>query len=135
MINDAGCMREIGIKTTIDLDGGKHHSGIYGMELILDCHDCNRKFFYKKYLKRYFKGLVEAIDMQAADQYFYKEPTGLCAIQFILTSNITVHCHNGLKRLYVNVFSCKEFDAHKAKSYTQDFFEVRRVDDRVVLRI
>ena len=135
MINDAGCMRQIGIKETKDLDGNIQYSGIYGMEVILDCYGCNRKLFYKKHLKRYFKGLVEEIDMQAADRYFFRESTGLCAIQFIETSNITVHCHNKLKRLYVNIFSCKEFDAYDAKIYTDDFFSPRRIDERTVLRI
>ena len=133
MINDAGCMREVGIKETT-VDGETQYSGIYGMEVILDCYGCDTKLFTRKHLKRFFKGLIEKIEMQAGDQYFYKEPTGLCAIQFILTSNITVHCHVKLKQLYVNIFSCKEFNAFDATRYTDEFFKPYRIDDRTVLR-
>ena len=134
MINDAGCMREIGITTTIDTDGKKHNTGIYGMEAVLDCHHCNTKLFTRKHLRRYFKGLVEILEMQAADLHFYNEPGGLGAVQFILTSNITVHCVNKLERVYINIFSCKEFDAYKAKDYTQNFFEVNQISAQTVLR-
>ena len=135
MINDAGCMRDIGIKTTLDLEGNTQHTGLYGMEVILDCHGCNGNLFCKFHINRYFKGLVKVIDMQAAEQYFYREPTGLGAVQFILTSNITIHCHNELKRVYVNIFSCKEFSAFKAKQYTHNFFTPNKISERTVIRV
>ncbi len=146
-VNDAGCMREIGLTTVKDLDGDEHISGIYGMEVLIDCYACNTKLFHRKYIRRYFKGLVELLDMQADDLHFWDdvgvpkekrqtraETKGTSAIQFILTSNITIHCLDILERVYVNIFSCKEFDAYKATRYTQDFFEAVRVHDKVVIR-
>ena len=147
-INDAGCMREIGLVVTKDLEDDKHVKGIYGMEVIIDCYDCNTKLFHRKYLRKYFKGLVKLLDMKAGDLHFWDdvgvpkdkkqtkpETKGTSAIQFILTSNITVHCLDILGRVYVNIFSCKEFSAFKATQYTQAFFEAARVGDKTVLRI
>ncbi len=85
--------------------------------------------------------------MQAGDLHFWDdvgvpkeqkqtklETKGTSAIQFILTSNITIHCLDLLGRVYVNIFSCKEFNAYDAKAYTQDFFEVGRISERTVIR-
>ena len=147
-INDAGCMREIGLTVDRDLDGNESFGVIYGMEVLIDCYGCNAKLFHRKYLRKYFKGLIELLDMQAGELYFWDdvgvpkdqrqtkpETKGTSAIQFILTSNITIHCLDILERVYVNIFSCKEFNAYTAKQYTQDFFEAGRVGHKVVMRI
>ncbi len=146
-INDAGCIREIGLVKVSDLEGDVKISGIYGMEVLLNCFGCNPKLFHRKYIRKYFKGLVELLDMKAGDLHFWDdvgvskdqrqtkpETKGTSAIQFILTSNITIHCLDILERVYVNIFSCKEFSSFDATRYTQNFFEARRVDDKIVLR-
>ena len=113
-------------------------SGIYGKEILLDCYECNTKKFNRRSLRQYFKGLVTLLDMQAGDLHFWDdvgvpkkdqqtkiETKGTSAIQFILTSNITVHCLDLLERVYVNIFSCKDFDDGDAGFYTQNFFEAK----------
>ena len=147
MINNSGCRREIGLTTTNGLDGELIVVGIYGMEVILNCYDCNVKLFHRKYLRKYFKGLVKLLDMQAGDLYFWDdvgvpkeqkqtrpETKGTSAIQFILTSNITIHCLDLLGSVYVNIFSCKEFSGYDFKIYTQNFFNARQVDETTILR-
>lgn len=147
-INNAGCMHEIGLTVDTDLDGEKSVGGIYGMEVILDCYQCNAKLFHRKYIRKYFKGLVKLLDMEAGDVYFWDdvdvpkeqrqtkpETKGTSAIQFILTSNITIHCLDILERVYVNIFSCKEFNAWDARQYTQDFFKAKKITAKTVLRI
>lgn len=39
---------------------------------------------------------------------------GTSAVQFILTSNITIHTLDQLGAVYLNIFSCKPFDANIA---------------------
>lgn len=148
MINDCGVMREIGLTVVKDLDGDESYGGIYGMEVIIDCYECDAKLFHRKYIRKYFKGLVELLDMQAGDLYFWDdvgvpkeekqtkaETKGMSAIQFILTSNITIHCLDILERVYVNIFSCKEFSDYKATQYTKDFFKANRIGSKTVMRV
>lgn len=58
---------------------------------------------------------------------------GTSAIQFIMTSNITIHTLDILKNVYVNIFSCKDFDANKAAEFSQKFFKGKIVN-RVAIK-
>jgi S-adenosylmethionine/arginine decarboxylase-like enzyme len=115
-------------------------SGIYGKEIAFDCHMCNAKKFNRRSLRQYFKGLVKLLNMKAGPLHFWDdvgvpkkdrqtkiETKGTTAVQFIYTSNITVHCLDLLERVYVNIFSCKDFDEGDARYYTQNFFEAKIV--------
>lgn len=148
MTNDTGVMREIGLTVVKDLDGAESYGGIYGMEAIIDCYGCDAKLFSRKQIRQYFKMLVKLLDMQAGDLYFWDdvgvpkaekqtrpETKGTSAIQFILTSNITIHCLDILERVYVNIFSCKGFSAHDAEKFTREFFWANRSSCKTVLRI
>jgi S-adenosylmethionine/arginine decarboxylase-like enzyme len=107
----------------------------YGKELILDLHDCVVGRFNRDSIKAYFVQLCELIDMKREDLHFWDdegvpenerrtEPhvVGITAVQFILTSNVTIHALDLLKKVFVNIFSCKEFDVDKATQFTQRWF-------------
>jgi S-adenosylmethionine/arginine decarboxylase-like enzyme len=49
--------------------------------------------------------------------------TGTSAVQFILTSNITIHTLDKLKNVYINIFSCKDFDNYAALRFSSKYFE------------
>ena len=120
----------------------------YGKELILDLHNCHPETFTRKSIRNYFKKLCEEIDMVRCkltwwdDLYTPEEEketephlVGTSAIQFIKTSNITIHTLDIMKRVYLNIFSCKEFDAEKAKIFSERWFSGVSVNDIVVDRI
>lgn len=120
----------------------------YGKELILDLHNCDNSLFTRKSIRQYFKRLCELIGMQDEDFYFwddYRVPLekrqteahlkGTSAIQFILTSNITIHTLDMLQAAYINIFSCKEFDVQKATDFTALFFRAKEHTSRVLDRI
>ena len=106
----------------------------YGKELILDLHDCNPELFNEKDLTRFFKELCELIDMQREPLHFwvYEDPEekakapphlkGTSAVQFIQTSNITIHALDDLKAVYLNVFSCKDFESLDVMVFAKEFF-------------
>lgn len=109
--------------------------GYYGKELILDLHSCDVSKFNRKSLRKYFKELCILIDMQRAKLVFWDDvgvpeeekqteahTTGTSAIQFILTSNITIHTLDLMENVYINIFSCKDFNEHVAEEFTKDFF-------------
>ena len=106
----------------------------YGQELVLDIHDCDFKRCSEEMLTKYFKALCELIEMIRGPLYFwgYDDPKeyaeapphlkGRSAIQFIQTSNITVHALEDLKAVYINVFSCKPFDTNIVEEFSCCFF-------------
>ncbi len=119
----------------------------YGKELILDIHDCDPTTFTRKSIQNYFNELCNLIDMQRCklcwwDDYGVPpeeqetEPhlKGTTAIQFISTSNITIHTLDLLQNVYVNIFSCKEFDTDMAKKFTKEWFKGKVVNSYVIER-
>ena len=118
----------------------------YGKELILDLHNCNPKKFSRKMIGKYFRELCDLIDMQRCELFWWDdyglpknerqtEPhlKGTSAVQFIMTSNITIHTLDILKNVYLNIFSCKDFDAKKATQFSREFFK-GKVVNRVVIK-
>jgi len=119
----------------------------YGKELILDIHECNPSTFTRASLKKYFKELCKLIDMERCDLHFwdYQGDTdgyekaenhlkGTSAIQFITTSNITIHTLDILERVYVNIFSCRDFSGPKVEMFTRNWFGGRIVHTEVIDR-
>ncbi|MFQ5914142.1 MAG: S-adenosylmethionine decarboxylase [Nitrospinota bacterium] len=108
----------------------------YGFELILDLHDCNPTKFTREDLDLYFTRLCDLIDMEKCEVHFWDDEgvppeqrqtsphtKGTSAVCFILTSSIVVHTLDDLKAVYVNIFSCKEFDPAVAMKFTEEWFE------------
>ncbi len=90
----------------------------YGKELVLDIHNCDPTTFTRKHIRNYFKKLCSLIDMERCQLHWwddYEVPPeeqetephlkGTTAIQFIKTSNITIHTLDLLKSGYLNIFS------------------------------
>ncbi len=120
----------------------------YGYELILDLHGCDVSKFNRTSLDNYFEKLCKAIDMKRADLHFWdyegvpveerpKEAhlLGTSAVQFITTSNIVIHTLDLLEAVYVNIFSCKEFDEKAAEKITKEWFGANGCRSHFIERI
>ena len=120
----------------------------YGKELILDVHKCDEKLFKRKHLKVFLKEVCERIDMKRCklcwwdDLYTPKkeretEPhlAGTSVVQFITTSNITIHTLDILKRVYLNLFSCKDFKEKEVISFVKKWFKGEVVNSKVIQRV
>lgn len=120
---------------------------LYGKELILDIHNCDPTTFTRKSIQNYFKELCVLINMERCKlcwwDYYGVPPEeqeiephlkGTTAIQFISTSNITIHTLDLLQNVYVNIFSCKEFDADMAGKFTEEWFKGKVVNSHVIER-
>ncbi len=107
----------------------------YGIELILDLHECNRACFTHYSIDKMLERLCAAIGMKREDLYFWddegvpeeqrqKNPKtkGTSAVQFILTSSIVIHTLDEIGAVYVNVFSCKPFDTRAATELIAKWF-------------
>ena len=108
----------------------------YGKELIIDMHDCDVKKFTRKSIKKFMVELCDLIKMKREDLYFwddygvpekYKQKenhtSGISAVQFILTSNIVIHTLDKTGNCYVDIFSCKPFNANTALKFTKNWFK------------
>ena len=90
----------------------------YGQELILDLKDCNLPF-NRFYIRKFMAELCNLLDMERVRLHFWdydsakeKEEApphlaGTSAIQFITTSNVTIHTLDKLQAVYINIFTCK----------------------------
>ena len=120
----------------------------YGVELVLDLHDCDVSTFNRSSLENYFIELCDLIDMQRCELHFWDDldvpdeekqtsphTTGTSAVQFILTSNITVHTLDILKKVFVNIFSCKDFSTSEAEKFTVKWFGGTVVNSVVINRL
>lgn len=120
----------------------------YGKELILDLHNCDVSKFNRKCIKKYLIELCKLIDMKRCDLHFWDDvgvpedevqtlphTKGTSGVQFILTSNITFHSLELLERIYINIFSCKDFSTAKAERFTADYFQGDVVNSQIIKRI
>lgn len=107
----------------------------YGKELIVDLHNCNVDMFNRTRIGIFFDELCELIGAEAADRHWWDDVgvppkdrqtdprlVGTSAVQFILTSNVTLHTLDLLGTAYLNVFSCDDFDAKKAAAFAASYF-------------
>lgn len=120
----------------------------YGYELILDLHGCDPNTFNRSSIKEYFKKLCKLIKMTRSDLHFWDDvgvapeeqqtsphTKGTTAIQFILTSNITIHTLDLLKNVYINIYSCKEFDVDIAMKFSVKWFKGNIVNSHLIERL
>lgn len=60
---------------------------------------------------------------------------GTSAVQFILTSTIVIHTLDLMSSVYINIFSCNEFDAEVAADFTCNWFKGKIVNSHFIDRI
>ena len=119
----------------------------FGLEFIIDLKGCDVTKFTRKGLSNYLINLCNLLEitvrevplvlleMHREDLHFWDyedDPEakaaapahldGTSAIQFIRTSNITIHTLDKVGEIYINVFSCKDFNHGRIRYYTLEYF-------------
>jgi len=100
----------------------------WGYHLVLDCNDCDLSAMKnREHIIKFTKQLVKDIDMTA-----YGEPQvvhfgtgdkeGYTLLQLIETSNICGHFANDRHQIFLDVFSCKEFNKDKVIELVDKYF-------------
>ncbi len=121
--------------------------GRFGMEVIIDLTNCLNSPFTRKQITRYYAQLCVLIDMEREDLYFWDyrgdsegyenappHLKGISAVQFIKTSSITIHTLDDLRKVFINVFSCKDFDVDQVVEFSKVFFNGHVSNSLKVLR-
>lgn len=112
----------------------------WGYHLIMDCYGCDLDAMTSKdVISEFTKSLVEKIDMVP-----YGEPQivhfgtgnkeGFTLIQLIETSNISGHFANDDRKIFLDVFSCKEFDPNIVYEHVIEFFNPEEIIMNPIMR-
>ena len=119
----------------------------YGVEAVFDLVDCDAARFTRANIQAFFRELCEAINMEMCESHFWDDvdvpeaerqthpdTKGTSAVCFILTSSIVVHALDLRHEVFVNIFSCKEFDPTVARGVVLSYFGGAVADETVIER-
>lgn len=118
------------------------YKGNYGLEMIIDLKGCDLSVLNRKKLKKFFVKLCNLIKMKRHGNPIFWEDTsdiphlrGVSGFQFIETSNVVCHPLPILKKVYINIFSCKEFNTNQALKFCKKFWGATSSHHTVVTRL
>jgi S-adenosylmethionine decarboxylase len=98
----------------------------------IDLHGCERRRLEDpSAIRAFVPSVIEAIGMRAhgplrLERFGDGELEGWSAMQFIETSSIIVHADEFSGRCFIDVFSCREFDAEVGAAVAIAHFGGRR---------
>lgn len=108
---------------------------MYGQELILDVHQCDVSKFNRADIDTFFAEVCSLTNMVQCERFWWDDfdvpeeerqtsphTTGTSAVQFILTSSIVIHTLDLLGKVYINIFTCKDFDPDIIAKYAETWF-------------
>jgi S-adenosylmethionine/arginine decarboxylase-like enzyme len=100
----------------------------WGLLAVIDLHGCRHdRLIDPGTFRRFVPTVIDAIGMRsrgdlALDRFGTGELEGWSAMQFIETSSITVHADEIENRCFVDIFSCRSFDAAAAAAIATEHF-------------
>jgi S-adenosylmethionine/arginine decarboxylase-like enzyme len=113
-----------------------------GQELILDLYHCGPKIIRsKKKISEYVNKVCHLIKMKKHGKLILERfgaqtawGLGYSFFQFIEESSISGHFLENENLAFLNIFSCKSFNAKIVKDFTKKFFKAKKIKDRVLIR-
>ena len=114
----------------------------WGYHLILDCSGCHVPSMQSRdNVYNFLKHLVRVIDMEPIGEPYieytaaeFPDKAGFTAVQIIVTSSIVAHFIDGTGHLYLDVFSCKEFDSNIVIGTIKDAFLPKKIRTNFLTR-
>jgi len=112
----------------------------WGKHLILDAAGCSPKMIgCPIVIGNFAKDLVKRIDMVAyGNPYIVMFGTGnkkgYTLVQLIETSNICAHFVEENNSMYLDVFSCKDFDPEVVQEVVCEYFDAKSFKTQMILR-
>ena len=111
-----------------------------GQLTIINVYECDEGFVKSKARLTKFCGeLCKVIKMKAygkpiVDRFGKGELEGWSGVQRIETSSIVVHMDEFENKVFIDIFSCKNFGAEKARDFSRKFFKARKAICKTVMR-
>jgi len=114
----------------------------YGQELNLDLYGCNPKIIRsRKKIQEFIDGICAEIKMKKYGRalipnFGHGNPktAGFSLVQLIETSSIVGHFSDLNNSAYLDIFSCRYFDAEKAALFAAKFFKAKKFKKRLIVR-
>ena len=111
----------------------------WGKLTIMNLYECNEKIRNKKEIKTFIHKLCALIEMKKVGPTRVKkfgkgDLKGYSAFQFIETSSITCHFDEIQNRAFIDVFSCKDFNAQKTTNFAKEFFGATNTKVKLLIR-
>lgn len=117
------------------------YENIWGISTSFDLVDCDPELIRSEEAIREFTiELCELIDMKRYGEChivnFGEEErvAGFSMFQLIETSNISAHFVNLTNDIYLDVFSCKDYDPNVVANFAKEYFKAKLVDFVVIHR-
>ena len=114
---------------------------VWGIASAIDIYDCDpNKIRDAVLIKNFVVELCELIQMkrfgetQVVNFGEDERVAGYSMVQLIETSLISAHFANFTNAVYLDVFSCKEYDTELVRDFSQRFFGGQRSNINVTLR-
>ena len=118
------------------------YKGNYGLEMIIDLKGCDLSDLNREKLGKFFVDLCNLIDMKRhGDPVFWEDTSdiphlrGVSGFQFIETSNVVCHPLPLLNAVYLNIFSCKEFNTGQALEFCKNYWGATSENHTVIPRV
>jgi S-adenosylmethionine decarboxylase len=114
----------------------------WGYHLMVDCKNCNRENIKDiENIKKFINKLITVCKMKKLGelkienlQTGNKNLFGYCVVQLIHTSSITCHFMDISGDVYIDIFSCKEFDCVKVINTVNKFFLPEKMNKHFLIR-
>ena len=107
----------------------------WGYHVTLDCHNANRTLIKDRdHVDSFIRNLVKRIDMEPIGEPWieytageFEDKAGFTAVQIIVTSSIVAHFIDSTGDIYLDVFSCKDFEITTVKQTVEEYFEPENI--------
>ncbi len=114
----------------------------WGKHFLIDMEGCNEdSISNKSHIEKFSYELVSIIKMKAYGkpiiEYFANdsvETAGYSLVQLIETSNITAHFAENSRQVFIDIFSCKDFEESKALHVCNNFFSPKKTFTKIINR-
>lgn len=117
------------------------YSNAWGLATSVDIHNCNPNTIRSKSaIERFTKELCKRLGVKMFGETvvvdFGEDPrvSGFSLVQLIETSLVSGHFANQTNSVYLDVFSCKFYDAREIIDFALSFFEGRSHNAHCILR-
>ena len=111
-----------------------------GQLTIFNLYECDEVFLKsKRMISRFLLDLCKCINMKPykkplVERFGKEKLEGYSALLWIETSSIVIHLDEHEKKAFIDIFSCKRFNASKAKDFSKKYLKAKKVSFKTIMR-
>lgn len=114
----------------------------FGLHLTIDAQDCNKKRLVNtKFIYRLLDRLPSVLSMTKMTLPYVVEwkdkfasTPGISGFVMIAESHISIHTFPDQNYAFIDMFSCKQFDAEAAAEFIMGALEAKKAEKNVIVR-